>query len=233
LAASAEVRGGESTGRRRASGTMTVTKPRLGRPAGANGKQTRARILSAAMRCVAEVGYSQATIREIARTAEMTSGSLYHYFPNKSELLEATVREIEEIAFPRLRAAAAQTDDVVERLWAVLDESDRLTREYPHLAAFERAMRTESTLHPAGRPTYAGLKALRDIIEEIIEDARAQGSLPAETKPSAAVDAIYALTRGLTEQAANLTPGAYAATLASARQLIRGTLFTRTSGAPV
>lgn len=211
---------------------MIAKRSRLGRPTGTNGEHTRARILGAAMRCVAEVGYSRATIRQIARTAEMTSGSLYHYFPNKAELLEATVREIEEIAFPRLRSAAAGADDVVERLEAVLDESDRLMREYPHLAAFERAMRTESTLHPAGRPKYAGLKALHDIIDRIVQDARAQGSLPAETAPNAAVDAIYALTRGLTEQSANLTPEVYAATLASAKELIRGTLFTRTSGAP-
>ncbi len=48
------------------------------------------------MRCVAEVGYSQASIREIAKAADMTSGSLYHYFPNKSELLRTTGEEIED-----------------------------------------------------------------------------------------------------------------------------------------
>src|ERR1700753_3838993 len=82
---------------------MAVTPSRLGRPVGAIGEQTRRRIITAAMRCVAEDGYSQATIREIARAADMTSGSLYHYFPNKSELLNATGAEIEEIVLPRLR----------------------------------------------------------------------------------------------------------------------------------
>src|SRR5262245_3028356 len=121
---------------------MTVTSsssgPQLGRPVGANGEQTRSRIITAAMRCVAEVGYSQATIREIARAAEMTSGSLYHYFPNKSELLRATGQEIEDIVLPRLRAAAARCDDVIDRLDAVLDESKQLIRDYPYLAAFLR-----------------------------------------------------------------------------------------------
>lgn len=78
----------------------------LGRPVGADSEETRRRIITAAMRCVAEVGYSQASIREIARAADMTSGSLYHYFPNKSELLHATGKEIEEIVLPRLRSAA-------------------------------------------------------------------------------------------------------------------------------
>jgi AcrR family transcriptional regulator len=212
---------------------VTATPAQLGRPTGANGAQTRARIITSAMRCVAEMGYSQATIREIARAADMTSGSLYHYFPNKSELLKATVREIDEIALPRLRAAAARADDVIDRLEAVLDESDLLMREYPHLAAFDRAMRAESKAHPrGGRPRYPGLKALRDIINDVIEDARAQGALPPGTDPGAAVNAIYALTRGLTDRAANLAPGVYAATLGSAKELIRGTLFAPRANRP-
>ena len=198
----------------------------VGRPVGADGQQTRARIVGAAMRCVAEVGYSQATIREIAKAADMTSGSLYHYFPNKSELLTATVTEIDKIASSRLRAAAGQHDDAVGRVEAVLDELDRLMREYPHLAAFDRAMRAESIAHPrSGREPHAGLKALRDIINEIIQDAQGRGALPPGTDPDAAVNAIHALARGLTERAANLTPAAYAATLGSAKELIRGTLF--------
>ena len=205
---------------------MTATPSQLGRPVGANGEQTRARIILSAMRCVAEVGYSKATIREIAKAADMTSGSLYHYFPNKSELLSATVREIDEIAAPRLLAAAAQVDDVVDRLEAVLDEMDRLMREYPSLAAFDRAMRAEVTAHThKGRTRHAGLKALRDIINSIIQDARARGELPPDTNADAAVNAIYALARGLTERAANLTPKAYSATLVSAKELISGTLL--------
>ncbi len=180
------------------------------------------------MRCVAERGHSHATIREIARVADMTSGSLYHYFPNKSELLKAAVTEMEQIALPRLRAAAAQADDVVDRLAAVLDESNRLMREYPYLAAFDRAIRGEGS--PGGRPRYPGLKALRDMINEIIEGARVRGVLSPDTNPGAAVDAIYALTRGLTERAASLGPDAYAATLGSAKDLIRGTLFVRPAG---
>ncbi|ORW18719.1 TetR/AcrR family transcriptional regulator [Mycobacterium palustre] len=203
-----------------------MTAAPLGRPVGADGEQTRVRITEAAMRCVAEVGYSRATIRAIARAAGMTSGSLYHYFPTKSALLNATVSGIDALARPRLRAAAARADDAVGRLEAVLDEWDRLMREYPYLAAFDRAMRAESTARTrGGRPRYPGLKALRDIVDEIVGDAAARQALPPDTDPRAAVDAIHALIRGLTEQAASLAPAAYAATLRSAKELIRGTLF--------
>ncbi len=210
---------------------MTATPSQLGRPAGADGEQTRQRIITATMRCVAEAGHSHTTIREIARAADMTSGSLYHYFPNKSELLQATVREIEQIALPRLRAAAARAIDVVDRLAAVLDESGQLMREYPHLAAFDRAIWAQGIQPRAGdHPEYPGLKALRDVITEIIEDARARGVLGSDIRPRAAVDAIHALTRGLIERAATLGPNDYAATVVSARDLIGGTLFARPAG---
>lgn len=205
---------------------MIATPTQLGRPVGADGEQTRARIITAAIRCVAEAGYTRATIREIARAADMTSGSLYHYFANKSELLEAVVSEMDQIALPRLRAAA-QSDDIMDRLAAVFDESSRLLRDYPGLAAFERAMRVGGHAHRGGtRLKQPGLKALRDIITEIVDDAQAQGALPAATDPGAAVNAIHALARGLTERAASLGPEEYAATLDSAKGLLRGTLFT-------
>ncbi len=208
---------------------MTITA-QLGRPVGADGEQTRRRILDAAMRCVAENGYSQASIREIARAAEITSASLYHYFPNKSELLKATVKEIEETALPRLRAAGQRGGDVVDRLEAVLDESGRLMREHPHLAAFERATRADGAAFVRrGDPHRVGFKVLRDIIADIVDDGLRRGRLADDTDPAGTVEAIYALTRGLTEQAANLPPEAYYATLRSAKQLIRGTLFGKTT----
>ncbi len=212
---------------------MSVAPSQLGRPVGADGKETRRRIITATMRCVAEVGYSQASIREIARAAGMTSGSLYHYFPNKAELLKATVKEIEELVFPRLRAAASEGGDVVDRLEAVLDESDRLMREYPYLAAFERAIRAESAAYlRSGDPARTGFEPLRGIINDIIEDARAQGALAADIDAAGTVDALYALTRGLSEQAANLAPQAYHATCVAAKQLIRGTLFAPNAKRP-
>jgi len=207
---------------------MTAMPSQLGRPVGANAEETRRRILTAAMRCVADVGYSQTTIREIARAADMTSGSLYHYFANKSELLKATGEEIEEIVAPRLRAAAAQSDDVVDRLDAVLDESQRLIADYPYLAAFFRAVRAGSTIRSRREsPQRPESRALRDVVTEIIADARAQGTLSPATDPAAVVEAICALTRGLSERAASLSPQAYVATLHSAKKLIRGSLFVR------
>jgi AcrR family transcriptional regulator len=194
-----------------------VTGAQLGRPVGASGEETRERIIVATMRCVAEVGYSRATIREIARTANVTSASLYNYFPNKSELIKAAIAARTDVALPRLRRAAGRPGGLIDRIEAVLDESGRLMREYPDLAAFELAIRAESAVAlDSEMAGGSGFQAFREIIESIVEDARA-------------VEAIYSLIYGLTELAATLPAEEYHAALRSAKQLIRGTLFVASS----
>lgn len=207
--------------------------PQLGRPVGANGEETRRRIITSAMRCVAEVGISQTTIREIARVAEMTSGSLYHYFPNKSELLRATGDQIEEIVGPRLRAAVGQSGDIADQIDAVLDESQRLLRDFPYLIGFLRAVRSGGPVQSRQDvPLYPGSEALRAVVTEVIETAHAQGAISPELAPVDAINVICALTRGLTGPAANTPPEAYEATLRSAKRMIRGTLFARPAPSP-
>lgn len=207
-----------------------MANPALGRPIGASGEETRQRIIAATMRCVAETGYSRATIREIARTANVTSANLYNYFPNKSELIKATIAARAEIALPRLHRAADRSGTVVDRIGAVLDESACLMREYPDLAAFERAIRAQSgiTVYPgeagAGRH-QGGFQALRDIIDGIVTDAYEPGALGAQPDPRAVVEVIYALVHGLTELAATEALATYHAALEAAKQLLRGTLF--------
>lgn len=190
---------------------MPLTSSPRGRPAGTSSAQTRLRIITAAIRRVAEYGRSGASIRDIASAAEMTSASLYHYFPTKDELMAAAVAAARDIALPRLHDAAQRGATVADRLAAVVAEADRVSRDHPYLAAFERATGAASPLHL--------------VLGEIVDEARRGGSLAADVDPRGAADAVYALTRGLTEQAARLSPQAYRATLRCAEDLLRGTLF--------
>jgi len=203
-----------------------MTRAQLGRPVGASGQETRQRIIVATMRCVAKVGHVRATIREIARAADVTSASLYNYFPNKAELINAAVAARTDIALPRLRAAAARPGDAIDRIEAVLDESGQLMREYPDLAAFEWVIRAESVVVPgSGAAGSTGFQAFREIIEGIVDDAYHRGDLVDHADRQGVIEALYALIYGLTELAATLPPHDYQAALASTKQLISGTLF--------
>ncbi len=202
---------------------MAITQ--LGRPVGASGEQTRQRIIAATMRCVAEVGYSRATIREIARMADVTSASLYNYFPNKSELIKAAIAARAELALPRLHQAAARPGSIIDRIEAVLDESGKLIHEYPDLAAFEWAIRGEGATLSPGETGEVRFQELRHLIESVVEDAHRRGELKSDSDLRAAVEVIYALFYGLTELAAAASPRTYRAALEAAKQLVRGTLF--------
>jgi AcrR family transcriptional regulator len=203
-----------------------MPRTQLGRPVGASGEETRQRIIAATMRSVAQVGYSRTTIREIARLANVTSASLYNYFPNKSELIKATIAARAEAAMPRLRRAAEGSGDIVDRIEAVLDECGALMREYPDLAAFEWAIRAENVITP-DRHSTGGFETFRDIIENAVAGAHRRGELADHADPRAAVEAIYALVYGLTELAAAMAPADYQAALSSAKVLVRGTLFAQ------
>ncbi|OBG65974.1 TetR family transcriptional regulator [Mycobacterium sp. E188] len=205
---------------------MSARPSRLGRPVGADGEQTRTRIITAAMRTVAEMGYSRATIREIARTADVTSASLYNYFPNKAELIKAAIAARTDVALPRLRAAAERPGSAVDRIGAVLDESGRLMREYPDLAAFEWVIRAEGVVGPDRHMDGGtGFQAFREIIEGVVDDGYRQGELSRPSDRDSVVEALYALIYGLVELGATSPPRDYHAALDSAKKMISGTLF--------
>lgn len=196
----------------------------LGRPIGANGEETRQRIIDATMRCVAEVGYERATIREIARKAEMTSGSLYHYFPNKTELIKATFDEWAEMTIPRVAASAERDEDFRDRLMAVFDECDQLMREYPLIAAFDRAIRVGSARHLAeSRDTL--FSSLREVFLDIIRQARREGALPRGSDIDAVATSIQVVLQGMTDFAATADPDEYHSTIKALKRLVSGTLF--------
>jgi AcrR family transcriptional regulator len=207
---------------------MTTTQ--LGRPVGASGEQTRARIINAAMRCVAEKGYSKATIRSIACMAGMTSASLYNYFPNRSALMEAAIAARADIALPRLHRAAQHSGGTIDRIEAVLDESGKLMHEYPDLAAFEWAIRAEGASLKTTETDEVQFLELRQIIEGIVDDGFRRGELSKDADAQAAVEVLYALLYGLTELAASASPRTYHTTLEASKRLIRGTLFDHEAG---
>jgi AcrR family transcriptional regulator len=102
-----------ATGRRKAEG----------RPAGeASGKTVgiadrRARILEAATRRFAEHGFEATTVRQLADDVNILSGSLYHHFATKDEMLHEIVRD----------AVLQMRDNAMRIAEAPIDAEHRLT----------------------------------------------------------------------------------------------------------
>ena len=111
--------------------------------------RTRARILDAAMKLFAEVGYHAATNAVIADAAKLTRGAMLYHFATREELVEAAVQHI-ELARARLfeeaaRASAAPgldaSEQAIEAYWALLHEVP-----FVAFAELEAAARTDPML---------------------------------------------------------------------------------------
>ena len=94
------------------------------------GTDRRELILAAAARRFAEFGFEATTVRQIADDVDILSGSLYHHFATKEDILEEIVRDAVREQRDSAVKIAALPLKAEERLVALLvDDLNILTRE--------------------------------------------------------------------------------------------------------
>ena len=82
---------------------------------------TRERLVSTAMRLFLEKGYGATSIAEILNAAGANSGSLYHFFPTKQDLLLEVLARYRDGIHPMLLEPAWRgVADPIERVFALL-----------------------------------------------------------------------------------------------------------------
>jgi TetR/AcrR family transcriptional regulator, transcriptional repressor for nem operon len=82
---------------------------------------TRTRLVLAAMQLFWEKGYNSTSIADVLHSAKVNSGSLYYFFPGKSDLLAAVLDMYHDGIRPMLLEPAwAGVSDPVERIFALL-----------------------------------------------------------------------------------------------------------------
>jgi AcrR family transcriptional regulator len=87
-------------------------------------RATRARLLESAMTCLADLGWSGATVAVIAEHAGVSRGATQHYFPTREDLFTAALEYMAEVRRAEIRreadrlpaGSAGRTSDVVELL---------------------------------------------------------------------------------------------------------------------
>jgi len=82
---------------------------------------TRSRLVLTAMQLFWEKGYNSTSIADVLQTAKVNSGSLYYFFPSKTDLLAAVLDLYHEGIGPMLLEPAwAGVEDPIERIFALL-----------------------------------------------------------------------------------------------------------------
>ncbi|HXE74928.1 MAG TPA: TetR/AcrR family transcriptional regulator [Candidatus Xenobia bacterium] len=67
-------------------------------------------------------GYEATSVAQILEKAEVNSGSLYHYFSSKEDLLLAVLEQYKELLLPEvIEPAFQQVTDPIERIFAILE----------------------------------------------------------------------------------------------------------------
>lgn len=76
----------------------------------------RGRVLSAAAHLFRDKGFDRTTVRDIAAMVGIQSGSIFHHFRNKDDILFAVMEEVIRFNTARLQAAVARSNDPHEQL---------------------------------------------------------------------------------------------------------------------
>jgi TetR/AcrR family transcriptional repressor of nem operon len=82
---------------------------------------TKDRLVFMALQLFSEKGYESTSIADILKAARANSGSLYHFFPTKQDLLLEVLRRYRDGIHPMLlQPAWAGVGDPIERVFALL-----------------------------------------------------------------------------------------------------------------
>jgi AcrR family transcriptional regulator len=146
---------------------------------------TRTRLTLTAMRLFAEKGYNSTSIADVLKSANVNSGSLYHFFPSKADLLAAVLDLYREGIGPML----------LDPAWAGV--SDPLVRIFALLARYRQALVESDSLYgcPIGSLALelhepdeavrlrlaANFSAWIEAIERCLQDAAVPGT-PSERR---------------------------------------------------
>lgn len=153
---------------------------------------TRQRVLDASRELFDSQGYVETTVREIARQAGVSVGSVFTTFASKSDILsqvmqdrlEGLYAELDMVA-PHLRGSTA---DCLRSIFAIhyAFESRRMKLFLAHIAAAY-----DWTLGPEAKP-FGRNQRLRQIIRDCLADGIGRGDVDPATDLDVVMDTLVA-----------------------------------------
>ena len=158
-------------------------------------ERTRRRILEAAGRCFAELGYARTTVEEIARAASVSKALVYTHFHGKEELLEAVFEgTLEEWgAFTWSEIERQEDGSVATALAAMHRASIEYARDHPLLRSLVNRDASNALaphLRPLGRRSQ---EEWRERLVALLERGVASGELRADLDLNRVADVIRLL----------------------------------------
>ena len=152
-------------------------------------------ILAAARSAAAEGGMAAVQIAPVAERAGIAAGTVYRYFPSKTDLVNDLVEQAGAREVEAMRQAAHAAPGPLSAIAAAVATFGHRALENRRLA-WALIAETADVETAAVRAGFR--RALADELDRLIRAAAAAGLLPAEQNPSVAVPALVgALLEGL------------------------------------
>jgi len=203
-----------------------TTPRKLGRPPSTDSGATRLRIIDAARRLFASLGYEATTNNDIASAAGLTTGALYHYFDSKVELYIEVFDECIRLIYDRFGKVATDAGGLVSGLCAIADDAVALQASDPTLSSFLSAAGVEAPRHPELTELTQHHRSQSSALWRGIVDAGvATGELPADVDRKATAAMIGAIYSGFGLLAVRTDARAHARAFEAFKLLVRGQLI--------
>lgn len=150
-------------------------------------------ILEAALRTVAEKGYSRATIRELAETVGLSKTGLLHHFGSKEALFIEILRRRADLGQARVVQATSNSEDFQ------LSDIARLGMAEPGLIQLYARFSAEATEpgHPAHEFFQQRYVDSRARTAQVIAQYQSRGLLAKTLNPETVASAFLAMYDGL------------------------------------
>ncbi|GAA3736320.1 AcrR family transcriptional regulator [Spinactinospora alkalitolerans] len=98
-----------------------MAAPSVREPRQERSRATRRRLLAAAVRCLAEVGWSGSTVAVVAERAGVSRGAAQHHFRTREDLFTAAVRYVGEKRLDDIHRRAAALPEETSRVEAIVE----------------------------------------------------------------------------------------------------------------
>lgn len=164
-------------------------------------EQRRQDIIDAAERVFFSKGYENATMADIARSAELSKGTLYLYFTNKNELCMAiTIRGL-DIFHNQLSELKLEKKSGIDKFYQISQIYIRFSTEFSNYYQGLLNFRMHHQNCPVGGDYYRQcsleLKDINQIIAEIIRDGINDGTIKEEVEPKTLAHLIWGDQSGI------------------------------------
>jgi len=176
-----------------------VTRRRPGRPSGADGAETRLKILHSARQVFASTGYERASLKQIAEDAGITRNAIANYYASKIELYGAALASVQAVVAGQILDDAKNvTGSVHRRVMAVFESAVAFSQTDETFVRFFVISTVDAITHPELREkALLPIDSVRQYVGNLLATALHAGEIDTEMDTEATTQVCMDLLWGL------------------------------------